>query len=114
MQRRGRRREDQKQILRLTTPNLHPKEQRPLFGDPGTEKRLGPLSLRMTGHFMLWTLGAGHQGKFLWLAAALRELKIELCTLSVDEHDSVIDELLAGAVVGLIAAQRFQGKEEFD
>jgi len=34
----------QKQILRLTTPNLHPKEQRPLFGDPGTEKRLGPHS----------------------------------------------------------------------
>jgi len=23
---------------------------------PQTEKRLGPLSLRMTGHFMLWTL----------------------------------------------------------
>jgi hypothetical protein len=28
----------QKQVLRLTTPKLH----------PGTEKRLGPLSLRMT------------------------------------------------------------------
>ena len=33
------------QILRLTTPKLHPKEQRSLFGGPGTEKRLGPLSL---------------------------------------------------------------------
>ena len=31
----------QTQILRLTTPK--------------TEKRLGPLSLRMTGCFMLWT-----------------------------------------------------------
>jgi hypothetical protein len=40
-------------ILRLTTPKLHPKEQRSLFGDPGTEERLGPFSLRMTGHFML-------------------------------------------------------------
>ena len=36
--------EIQKQVLRLTTPTLHPKEQRPLFGDPGTEKRLGPHS----------------------------------------------------------------------
>ena len=106
--------EVQTQVLRLTTPELHPADEDLSAGTPETEKRLGPLSLRMTGHFMLWTLGAGHQGKFLWLAAALRELKIELCTLSVDEHDSVIDELLAGAVVGLIAAQRFQGKEEFD
>jgi hypothetical protein len=40
--------QEQPQVLRLTTPNLHPKEQRPLFGDPGTEKRLGPRSLRMT------------------------------------------------------------------
>jgi len=47
----------QMQILRLTTPKLHPKEQRSLFGDPGTEKRFGPLSLRMTGHLMLWALG---------------------------------------------------------
>ena len=31
---------EQMQILRLTTPKLHPKEQRSLFGDPGTEKRL--------------------------------------------------------------------------
>ena len=50
----------QMQILRLTTPKLHPKEQRSLFGPPGTERRLGPLSLRMTGHFMLWTIGTGH------------------------------------------------------
>jgi hypothetical protein len=40
--------EKKMQVLRLTTPKLHPKEHRPLFGDPGTEKRLGPLSLRMT------------------------------------------------------------------
>jgi hypothetical protein len=36
----------QPQILRLTTPKLHPKEQKSLFGDPG--KRLGPRLLRMT------------------------------------------------------------------
>jgi hypothetical protein len=28
----------QLQVLRLTTPSLHPKEQRSLFGDPGTEE----------------------------------------------------------------------------
>ena len=33
----------QAEFLRLTTPKLHPKEHRPLFGDPGTEKRLGPF-----------------------------------------------------------------------
>jgi len=38
--------EKQPQILRLTTPKLHPKEQKTLFGDPG--ERLGPRSLRMT------------------------------------------------------------------
>lgn len=35
--------EEQMRILRLTTPALHPKEQRALFGNPGTEKRLGPV-----------------------------------------------------------------------
>ena len=30
------------QVLRLTTPKLHPKEQRPLSEDPGTEKRWRP------------------------------------------------------------------------
>jgi hypothetical protein len=29
--------EEQPQILRLTTPELHPKEHRPLFGGPGPE-----------------------------------------------------------------------------
>jgi hypothetical protein len=58
--------EMQPQILRLTTPKLHPKEQRPLFGDPGTEKRLGPRSLRMTarlgklGTVKLWRELLGH------------------------------------------------------
>ena len=42
---RERQRQEQLRILRLTTPKLHPREQRPLFGDPGTEKRLGPRSL---------------------------------------------------------------------
>jgi hypothetical protein len=56
--------EGQKQILRLTTPKLHPKEPRPLFGDPGTEKRLGSRSLRMTGHLMLWTLETGYLRMF--------------------------------------------------
>ena len=51
---------EQMQILRLTTPKLHPKEQRSLFGDPGTEKRLGPLSLRMTANVMLRILDSGH------------------------------------------------------
>jgi hypothetical protein len=46
--------EEQKQILRLTTPNLHPKEQRSLFGDPGTEKRLGSRSLGMTGFIFVF------------------------------------------------------------
>ena len=45
--------EEQPQILRLTTPELHPKEQRPLFGDPGTERRSGSRSLRMTARFVL-------------------------------------------------------------
>jgi len=31
----------------LTTPELHPKEQRPLFGNPGTEIRSEPRSLLM-------------------------------------------------------------------
>src|SRR5580658_8702195 len=39
----------EKQILRLTTPKLDPKEQRTFFGAP--EKRLGPRSLRMTTRF---------------------------------------------------------------
>ena len=42
--------QEQLQVLRLTITILHPKEQRPLLGDPGTEVRLGPLSLRMTAH----------------------------------------------------------------
>jgi len=42
--------EKQPQILRLTTPELHSKEQRPLFGNPGTERRSGPRSLRMTAN----------------------------------------------------------------
>jgi hypothetical protein len=39
--------EEQLQILRLTTPKLHPTNQDPFVGTPA-EKRLGPLSLRMT------------------------------------------------------------------
>ena len=31
---------------------------------PQTEERLGPLSLRMTGHFMLWTLETGNSRGF--------------------------------------------------
>jgi hypothetical protein len=54
--------EEQMQILRLTTPKLHPKEQRSLFGDPGTEERLGPLSLRMTASLMLRISDTGHSG----------------------------------------------------
>src|SRR5580698_398143 len=45
--------------FRLTTPNLHPKEHRPLFGDPGTERRLGRGSLRMTRHLLIGALGTG-------------------------------------------------------
>ena len=41
-------RKRQQQILRLTTPTLHPKEQRPFFGDPGLKTARGPRSLRMT------------------------------------------------------------------
>ena len=51
---------EQMQILRLTTPKLHPRERRSLFGGPGTEKRLGPLSLWMTANFMLRILDSGH------------------------------------------------------
>jgi len=36
--------EKQPQILRLTTPNLHPNEQRSLVGDPGKLKNVwGPV-----------------------------------------------------------------------
>jgi hypothetical protein len=52
--------EEQKQILQLTTPDLHPKEQRPLFGDPGSERRSGPRSLRMTADFMWRISDSGH------------------------------------------------------
>jgi hypothetical protein len=38
----------QLQILRLTTPKLHPKGQMPSFGDPGLKKALGARALRMT------------------------------------------------------------------
>ena len=52
------------QILRLTTPKLHPKEQRSLFGDPGTEKRLGAPFAQddrqmYVAYFRLGTLAAG-------------------------------------------------------
>jgi hypothetical protein len=36
------------QVLRLTTPKLHPADEDLSAGAPETEKRLGPLSLRMT------------------------------------------------------------------
>ena len=42
--------EEQMQILRLTTPKLHPKEQKRTLGTP--ERRLGPRSLRMTAAFL--------------------------------------------------------------
>jgi hypothetical protein len=41
-------RKRQLQILRLTTPTLHLKEQRPFLGDPGLKTARGPRSLRMT------------------------------------------------------------------
>jgi len=36
------------QVLRLTTPYLHPSDEILSLGTPGTEKRSGPRSLRMT------------------------------------------------------------------
>lgn len=48
------------------------------------------------------------------LAASLGQLQIEPGTLSVDEHNTVVNELLAGAIVGFIAAKGFHGKEELD
>lgn len=40
--------EEQPQILRLTTPELHPTDEDLPAGTPETEKRLGPRSLLMT------------------------------------------------------------------
>jgi len=36
------------QILRLTTPNLHPSDEDLSLGTPGAEMHLRPRSLRMT------------------------------------------------------------------
>ena len=44
--------EKQMQVLRLTTPTLHPADEDPSAGTPEAEKRLGPLSLRMTAVFV--------------------------------------------------------------
>src|ERR1035441_3482306 len=58
--------------------------------------------------------------RFSWLVsssrltATLRQLQVEPSTLSVDKHNTVIDELLAGAIVGFIAAKGFHGKEKLD
>jgi hypothetical protein len=38
-------RKEEKRVLRLTTPNLHPADEDLSAGDPGTERRLGPCSL---------------------------------------------------------------------
>ena len=52
------------QVPRLTTPNLHPKEQKRSLGTP--EKRLGPLSLGMTAAFFVAREGEpGDEGEFL-------------------------------------------------
>jgi hypothetical protein len=51
--------ERQKQILRLTAPNLQPRRRRPVCWGPGTEKRLGPRLLRMTASFCNQTLDTG-------------------------------------------------------
>jgi hypothetical protein len=52
--------EEQPQILRLTTPELHPKEQRPLFGDPELKDVRAPFaqndSLCFVRNFRLRTL----------------------------------------------------------
>jgi len=62
---------EQVQVLRLTTPNLHPSDEdlslgtpelHPSdedlsLGTPGTEMRLGPLSLRMTVSVFLIRFG---------------------------------------------------------
>ena len=42
------------QVLRLTTPNLHPSDEDLSSGTPETEKRLVPRSLRMTVAFLGW------------------------------------------------------------
>jgi hypothetical protein len=47
-------------------------------------------------------------------ARTFGDLKIEAHPLAVDQHRSRIDQLLPGAVVGVVTAQRFQGKEKRD
>jgi len=51
--------EEQPQILRLTTPELHPADE-DLSAGPGTERRSGPRSLRMTASFVLRISDSGH------------------------------------------------------
>lgn len=58
--------------------------------------------------------GQALQRRSSWLAAALRKLQVKPHALPVDEHDSVVDELLAGAIVRCIAPQGFQWKEELN
>lgn len=44
----------------------------------------------------------------------MRQFKVEPRALTVDEHNSFIDELLTSAIVGFITAKRIQWKEKFD
>jgi hypothetical protein len=46
-------------VPKLRVQNREGTNADPSTHHPQTVKRLGPISLRMTGHFMLWTLGTG-------------------------------------------------------
>jgi len=48
----------QMQVLRLTTPNLHPQEQKSLFGDPG--KAFGAPFAQDDRFIVVRTFDSGH------------------------------------------------------
>src|SRR5262245_6691808 len=52
--------------------------------------------------------------KVLTVHAGFGSLQVEADSLAVDQHGSGVDQLLAGAVVALVTAQRGEGEEELD
>src|SRR5258708_3265475 len=46
--------------------------------------------------------------------AAFRHLQIQVYALTIDQHRSLIDQLLPSAIESLVAAQRFHRQKELD
>ncbi len=90
--------------------------------EPGTPgKRSPPGSFRNPEEssfiglvLVLDSIADKRQAKSISMAgAALGDLQIEGYAFAVDEHRSRVQELLPGAIVLLVAAQRGKGKEKF-